>query len=35
MKVEDGFNFRYDTLGVDKLRTLYYGKTLYSDNQNE
>lgn len=29
-----GFNFEYDELGVDKLRTLYYGKTMYSKNQN-
>ncbi len=29
-----GFNFSYDKLGLDKLRTFYYGKELYSDNQN-
>ncbi len=29
-----GFNFNYDKLGLDKLRTIYYGKELYSDNQN-
>ena len=30
-----GFNFNYDELGLDKLRTLYYGKEMYSKNQNE
>lgn len=29
-----GFNFVYDILGLDKLRTLYYGKEMYSKNQN-
>ena len=29
-----GFNFDYNTLGIDKLRTLYYGKEMYSKNQN-
>ena len=29
-----GFDFYYDTLGLDKLRTLYYGKEMYSKNQN-
>ena len=29
-----GFNFKYDDLGLDKLRTLYYGKEMYSKNQN-
>ena len=29
-----GFDFSYDTLGLDKLRTLYYGKDMYSKNQN-
>ena len=29
-----GFNFNYDELGVDKLRTLYYGKECTSKNQN-
>ena len=29
-----GFNFNYDTLGIDKLRTLYYKKEMYSKNQN-
>ena len=29
-----GFNFDYNTLGIDKLRTLYYGKEMYSNNQN-
>ena len=26
--------FDYDILGLDKLRTLYYGKEMYSKNQN-
>lgn len=30
-----GFDFDYDVLGLDKLRTLYYGKEMYSKNQNE
>ena len=30
-----GFNFNYNELGLDKLRTLYYGKEMYSKNQNE
>lgn len=29
-----GFNFKYDDLGLDKLRTLYYREEKYSDNQN-
>ena len=29
-----GFDFSYDTLGLDKLRTLYYKKEMYSNNQN-
>lgn len=29
-----GFNFIYEDLGIDKLRTLYYKKKMYSDNQN-
>ena len=29
-----GFNFKETDLGLDKLRTLYYGKEMYSDNQN-
>lgn len=29
-----GFEFKDGDLGVDKLRTLYYGKTMYSRNQN-
>ena len=29
-----GFNFNYDELGLDKLRTLYYGKECTSKNQN-
>ena len=29
-----GFDFSYDDLGIDKLRTLYYGKQLFSKNQN-
>ena len=29
-----GFDFKYDNLGLDKLRTLYYGKEMYSKNQN-
>lgn len=29
-----GFNFNYDTLGLDKLRTLYYRKECFSNNQN-
>lgn len=28
------FNFNYDTLGLDKLRTLYYRKECFSKNQN-
>ena len=30
-----GFNFNYDTLGLDKLRTLYYRKEMFSKNQND
>ena len=29
-----GFDFDYNTLGLDKLRTLYYKKEIYSKNQN-
>lgn len=29
-----GFDFTYDILGIDKLRTLYYKKEMYSNNQN-
>ena len=29
-----GFNFKETDLGLDKLRTLYYGKELFSKNQN-
>ena len=29
-----GFDFNYSDLGLDKLRTLYYGKEMYSENQN-
>ena len=29
-----GFDFHYDISGLDKLRTLYYGKEMYSKNQN-
>lgn len=29
-----GFNLSYNILGLDKLRTLYYGKEIYSKNQN-
>ena len=29
-----GFDFTYDTLGLDKLRTLYYKKEMFSKNQN-
>lgn len=29
-----GFNISYDSLDIDKLRTLYYGKEMYSLNQN-
>lgn len=29
-----GFNFTKEYLGIDKLRTLYYGKYLFSKNQN-
>lgn len=28
------FDFNYETLGLDKLRTLYYQKEMYSKNQN-
>ncbi len=30
-----GFDFNENDLGVDKLRTLYYGKKIYSKNQNQ
>ena len=29
-----GFEIDYSTFGLDKLRTLYYGKEMYSENQN-
>ena len=29
-----GFDFSYDILGLDKLRTLYYKKEMFSKNQN-
>lgn len=29
-----GFDFDYEVLGLDKLRTLYYGEEKYSNNQN-
>lgn len=29
-----GFEFKYNDLGLDKLRTLYYGKECFSGNQN-
>lgn len=29
-----GFDFKYTDLGLDKLRTLYYGKEMFSLNQN-
>lgn len=29
-----GFNFKETDLGIDKLRTLYYKKEMYSENQN-
>ena len=29
-----GFNFKYTDLGLDKLRTLYYNKEMFSKNQN-
>ena len=29
-----GFSFREDELGIDKLKTLYYGQELFSENQN-
>ena len=29
-----GFDFNYESLGLDKLRTLYYKKEMYSKNQN-
>ncbi len=29
-----GFDFKETDLGLDKLRTLYYGKKMYSKNQN-
>ncbi len=30
-----GFSFDYNQLGLDKLRTLYYGKEMFSRNQND
>lgn len=30
-----GFNVRQTDLGIDKLRTLYFGKKMYSKNQNK
>lgn len=32
--IDCGFDVSEETLGIDKLRTLYYGKKLYSKNQN-
>lgn len=29
-----GFDFKYNDLGIDKLRTLYYKKECFSENQN-
>ena len=29
-----GFDFKYEDYGIDKLRTLYYKKEMYSKNQN-
>ena len=29
-----GFTFKPEDLGIDKLRTLYYGKEMFSKNQN-
>jgi len=29
-----GFSFTYNELGLDKLRTLFYGKEMFSLNQN-
>ena len=29
-----GFNFKETDLGLDKLRPFYYGKKMYSENQN-
>ena len=29
-----GFNFKETDLGLDKLRTLYYNKEMFSKNQN-
>ena len=29
-----GFKFKQTDLGLDKLRTFYYGKKMYSENQN-
>ena len=29
-----GFNFKYTDLGLDKLRTLYHKKEMFSKNQN-
>lgn len=29
-----GFNFKYDDLGVDRLRSLYFNELKYSSNQN-
>ncbi len=29
-----GFSFKHSDLGLDKLRTLYYGKNMFSKNQN-
>jgi len=29
-----GFSFKIDELGIDKLRTLYYSKEMFSKNQN-
>ena len=29
-----GFDFKDNELGIDKLRTLHYGKEMYCENQN-
>ena len=31
---EQRMKFDYDMLGLDKLRTLYYGREMFSENQN-
>jgi hypothetical protein len=30
-----GFDFNYDSIGVDRLRSLYFGELKYSSNQNK